>query len=155
MIENQKRIDEIELNQKKLDGEISTIKKDTGEIKTSLSLFDSKMTENISQVARCLETLITLVEKDKHTERRIADLEGSDKVKTEHIAKLATDNAEKYAALDKQIALNTQASENVQVVASEIRETIKTGGWKLIGFTVGVISLIVTLGAGAIIKLSN
>ena len=135
MSENhQNQINDIKLEQKELSAELSVIKRDTSEIKSALSSFDSKMTENISQVAKCLETLISLVEKDKHKERRIDELEETTK-----------SQSEKIAELDKGQALNEQAAKSMQSTAEEIKDTLKTGTWKLIGFTVGVIGLIVSV----------
>lgn len=135
MSENhQSQINEIKLEQKELKTELSVIQRDTSEIKSSLSSFDSKMTENISQVAKCLETLISLVEKDKNKERRIDDLEETVKAQNKQLSEL-----------DKDQALSQQAAKNMESTAKEIKDTLKTGTWKLIGFTVGVIGLIVSI----------
>ncbi|MCP4989828.1 MAG: hypothetical protein GY928_28355 [Colwellia sp.] len=135
MSENhQNQINDIKLEQKELSAELSVIKRDTSEIKSSLSSFDSKMTENISQVAKCLETLISLVEKDKNKEKRIDDLEETVKAQNKQLSEL-----------DKDQALSQQAAKNMESTAKEIKDTLKTGTWKLIGFTVGVIGLIVSI----------
>ena len=143
MSENhQSQINDIKIEQKELKAELSAIQRDTGEIKSSLLSFDSKMTENISQVAKCLETLISLVEKDKNKERRIDDLEETVKAQNKQLSEL-----------DKDQALSQQAAKNMQSTAKEIKDTLKTGTWKLIGFTVGVIGFIVSITATVAVNL--
>ena len=135
MSENhQSQINDIKLEQKELSAELSVIKRDTSEIKSSLSSFDSKMTENISQVAKCLETLISLVEKDKQKERRIDELEET-----------AKSQSEKIAELDKGQALNEQAAKSVQDTANDIKDLITTAGWKFIGGIFAFMALMFTI----------
>lgn len=129
-----KRMDDVEHSVSQIEYKLEGIEKDTGEIKNSLSSFDSKMTENMSQVADCLKTLISLVEKDKHKEKRIEQLEESDKLKNE-----------KLAELDKQQALSNQAALSMQNTAKEIKDFLSSAGWKFIGGVFGFMAIMFTV----------
>ena len=135
MSENhQNQINDIKIEQKELSAELSVIKRDTSEIKSSLSSFDSKMTENISQVAKCLETLISLVEKDKQKERRIEELEETSKAQSKQLAEL-----------DKDQALKAQAALSVEKSAKEIKEFLISAGWKFVSGIFGFMALMFTI----------
>lgn len=97
--------------------------------------------ESNKQVVECLKHLISLQEKQLHTDKEIESLKASDEKNAANIEK----QSEKITKLDKDMALSNQAAKSMQNTANEIKDTLKTGAWKLIGFTVGVIALIVTV----------
>lgn len=110
-------------------------------LETKIDALAEINSESNKQVVECLKHLISLQEKQLHTDKEIESLKASDEKNALNIEK----QSEKITKLDKDMALSNQAAKSMESTAKEIKDTLKTGAWKLIGFTVGVIALIVSV----------